>query len=219
MTNGAPAQRAGPAGLARYAAQVWAALVRRDLSDAGDRARPTDWQWKAFLAVGVAMAIGYFLLPSQGVQNVAYQIPGSLAAVAVLAGIVLHKPADRRPWLLLAGGLLLTTAGDWTWVILDLYGQDPFPSVADVFYLGGLALIVGSLLLLVRGRVPGGDRASVLDALIVAVGVGLLSWVFLMEPIVADTTRSLRELGVALTYPVLDVLLLGILDSLFRSPG
>jgi hypothetical protein len=231
MTNGAPTPAAGPAALARCAARVWAALLQshprdarglrdaRDLRDAGDPARATDWQWKVFLAVGVAMAIGYFLLPNQGVQNFAYQIPGSLAAVAVLAGIVLHKPADRRPWLLLAGGLVLTTAGDWTWVVLDLSGQDPFPSVADVFYLGGLALIVASLLLLVRGRVPGGDRATVLDALIVAVGVGLLSWVFLIEPIVADTTRSLGEIGVALAYPVLDVLLLGILASLFLTPG
>jgi diguanylate cyclase (GGDEF)-like protein len=228
MTHGAPARTAGPAALARYAARVWAALLRReprdprvarDLFDEGDRARATDWQWKAFLAVGVAMAIGYLLLPNQGIQNIAYQIPGSLAAVAVLAGILLHKPADRRPWLLLAGGLVLTTAGDWTWVVLDLNGQDPFPSVADVFYLGGLALIVASLLLLVRGRVPGGDRATVLDALIVAVGVGLLSWVFLIEPIVADTTRSLGEIGVALAYPVLDVLLLGILASLFLTPG
>jgi diguanylate cyclase len=182
-------------------------------------ARVSDWQWKAFLAIGVAMAIGYFLLPGQAAQNIAYQIPESLAAVAVLAGIVIHKPADRRPWFLLAGGLILTTTGDWTWVVLDLYGQTLFPSIADIFYLAGMGLIVASMLLLVRGRVPGGDRAGVLDALIVAVGIGMLSWVFLMEPIVQDTTQSLGEIAVALAYPAVDILLIGVLARLFLSPG
>ena len=40
--------------------------------------------------------------------------------------------------VVLAAGLALSSAGDWTWVILDkVYGIEPFPSVADVFYLGG----------------------------------------------------------------------------------
>ena len=34
-----------------------------------------------------------------------------------------------------------------------------------------------------------GDRAGLLDALIVAVGAGLLSWTFLMAPIVADSAQ------------------------------
>ena len=165
------------------------------------------------------MAIGYFLLPGQSAQNIAYQIPESLAIVAVLAGVVLHKPDDRRPWFLLAGGLILTTTGDWTWVVLDLYGQTLFPSIADVFYLAGMGLIVASMLLLVRGRVPGGDRAGVLDALIVAVGLGMLTWVFLIEPIVRDTTQSLGEVAVALAYPAVDILLIGVLARLLLSPG
>ena len=94
-----------------------------------------------------------------------------------------------------------TAARGWSWrpawrsrrrgtgpgCVLDrVYGIEPFPSVADVFYLGGMGLVALAVLWLVRGRVPGGDRAGLLDALIVAVGVGLLSWIFLMAPIVAD---------------------------------
>jgi diguanylate cyclase len=181
------------------------------------RLRAHAWQW--FLAVGIALSLGYFLLPQQ-VQDLVYQIPGMLAVVAIFAGIRLHRPQDPRPWVTLAAGLALTTAGDWTWVMLDrAYGIEPFPSVADVFYLGGMGLVALAVLWLAKGRIPGGDRASLLDALIVAVGVGMLSWVFVMAPIVADASQSFGEIAVALAYPLLDIALLGVLVRLVLQPG
>jgi len=42
-------------------------------------------------------------------------------------------------------------------------------------------LAVG-LLLLARAQVPDGDQASLLDALTITLGVGLLSWIFLIGP-------------------------------------
>jgi diguanylate cyclase (GGDEF)-like protein len=186
----------------------------------GLRASLRDEAWKIFLVLGLAMTAGYFLLPSVLLQDLGYQVPGMLATLAVVAGILIHRPADRRPWVALAAGLALSTAGDWTWVILDrVYGLEPFPSVADVFYLGGMGLVAAAVLLLVRGRVPGGDRSGVLDALIVSVGIGMLSWVFLMAPIVADESQSLVEIGVALAYPMLDILLLGVMVRLLLEPG
>ncbi|HEY8179051.1 MAG TPA: diguanylate cyclase, partial [Candidatus Limnocylindria bacterium] len=176
------------------------------------------WQW--FLGVGMAISLGYFLLPSVAWQDLVYQVPGMLAVVAIVVGIRLHRPHDPRPWFALATGLALTAAGDWTLVLLDrVYGIDPFPSVADVFYLGGMGMVALAVLWLARGRVPGGDRASLLDALIVAVGVGMLSWVFLMAPIVSDETQSFGEIAVALAYPLLDVALLGVLVRLVLQPG
>jgi len=179
-----------------------------------------DDAWKPWLGLGLAMVVGYFLLPTVALQDYLYQVPGMLAVVAVVAGIAIHRPLDARPWWALALGLALSAAGDWTWVILDrVYGLEPFPSVADVFYLAGMGLVAVALLSLLRGRVPGGDRAGLLDALIVAVGFGLLSWIFLMAPIVADPTQSVTEIGVALAYPVLDILLLGVVVRLFLAPG
>ena len=58
-----------------------------------------------------------------------------------------------------------------------------------------------------------------LDALIVAVGFGMVSWIFLMAPIVADPGQSLTEIGVALAYPMLDILLLGVMVRLLLAPG
>jgi diguanylate cyclase (GGDEF)-like protein len=72
---------------------------------------------------------------------------------------------------------------------------------------------------LVRGRIPDGDRAGVLDALIVAVGAGLVSWIFLMAPIVADASATLAETAFALAYPLLDLLILAFLVRIALAPG
>jgi diguanylate cyclase (GGDEF)-like protein len=47
----------------------------------------------------------------------------------------------------------------------------------------------------------------------------MLSWVFLMAPIVADTSQSFVEIAVALAYPMIDVLLLGVMVRLVLAPG
>ena len=166
------------------------------------------------------LVVGYFLLPTTELQDFAYQVPEMVAAVAVLAGVAIHRPHNRWPWLLLAAGLTLTAIGDWTWIVLDrVYGLEPFPSVADLFYLSGMGLTVAAVVWMVRGRIPGGDRAGVLDALIVAVGVGLVSWTFLMAPIAADPNAAIGEIAVALAYPMLDILMLGVLVRVVLSPG
>jgi diguanylate cyclase (GGDEF)-like protein len=135
--------------------------------------------------------------------------------------VAIHRPPDGRPWLTLATGLALNSAGDWIRVILGrVYGLDVFPSIADVLYLPGMCLLALGLLWIVRRRVPGGDSpAGVLDPLIVAVGVGMLTWVFLMAPIVADTTQTFAQIAVALAYPMLDLLLLGVMVRILLAPG
>jgi diguanylate cyclase len=181
------------------------------------RARNDAWKW--FAVAVTLLTVGYFLLPSTEAQDVYYQVPGMLAVVAIIVGIRLHRPSDARPWVTLAVGLAFSTLGDWTFVLLDRLGIEPFPSVADVFYLGGMILVVLSIIWLAQGRLPSGDRASLLDALIVAVGVGMLSWVFFMAPIVADETQSIPSIAVALAYPLLDILILGVLVRLVLVPG
>ena len=184
------------------------------------RWRTRDHAARAALGTGAFLVVAYFLLPSPDLQDFAYQVPGMLAVAAVLAGVVIYRPPKSGPWLLLAAGLLLTTAGDWTWVILARgFGIEPFPSAADAFYLSGIGLTGAAIVWLVRGRIPDGDRAGVLDALIVAVGAGLASWIYLMEPIVADTSASLSETVFALAYPLLDLAILAVVVRIVLAPG
>ena len=174
----------------------------------------------AYLAIGGLFVVAYFAagLTTQ-VQDVIYQLPGMAAPVAVLIGVIRYRPTDVRPWLILAAGLALTTLGDWTWLVLAELGLETVPSPADGLYLGGLVLIGAAVMLLVRGRIPGGDRAGIIDALIVAIGAALLSWTFLMRPLVEDPSASIPEIVTALAYPVVDILLLAVLVRLVLVPG
>ncbi|HEX7171211.1 MAG TPA: EAL domain-containing protein [Candidatus Limnocylindria bacterium] len=175
---------------------------------------------RAAVAIGAILIGVYFLLPSADLQDLAYQAPGMLAVVAVLAGVAIHRPPKPGPWLLLAAGLALTTTGDWTWVLLvRVFGIEPFPSVADAFYLSGIGVTGAAIVWLVRGRIPDGDRAGLLDALIVAVGAGLVSWVFLMAPIVDDMSATPAETAFALAYPLLDLVILAVLVRIALAPG
>jgi diguanylate cyclase (GGDEF)-like protein len=55
--------------------------------------------------------------------------------------------------------------------------------------------------------------------MIIAAGLGLLSWTFLMRPIAADHSLDLTGLLVSLAYPLADVVLLAMLARLLTSPG
>ena len=173
----------------------------------------------AFIVGGLAFLVFYFVALPTDAQDFVYQVPGMVAPIAVIAGVFLYRPADSVSWIVLAAGLLFTVVGDWTWVVLDLMGLELFPSIADAFYLVGIALVAIAVLRLLRGRIPGGDRAGMIDAIIVSVGIGLISWTFLMSPLVADPMASMFDIGVALAYPLLDILLLGVLVRLFLVPG
>ncbi len=174
----------------------------------------------AYLAAGGLFVAAYFAAGfSTETQDLIYQIPGMAAPIAVIIGVLRYRPPDPRPWFVLAAGLALTTIGDWTWLLMAQVGVESFPSVADALYLIGLVLIGLALLALVRGRIPGGDRAGIIDALIVAIGAALLSWTFLMQPLVNDPFASIPEIATALAYPAIDILLLGVLVRVFLVPG
>lgn len=177
--------------------------------------------WLVYLAAGAAWALAYLLVPGHTLASDVLDDAGGFAcAVAILAGVRLHRPARPAPWYLLAAAQLCSGAGDVIWSVYeDVLHDDPFPSVADVLYLAAYPLFTAGLFLLVRGRTRGRDLAGLLDAGIVSAGLGLLSWTFLMRPIAADDTLTLTGELVSLAYPLADVVLLAMLARLLTSPG
>ena len=175
----------------------------------------------AYLAIGGLFVLGYFAagLTTQ-VQDVIYQLPGMAAPIAVLIGVIRYRPTDVRPWLILAAGPGADHHGR-----LDVAGgrassaSSRFPRRPTASTCPGRSLVSVAVMLLVRGRIPGGDRAGIIDALIVAIGAALLSWTFLMRPLVADPFASIAEIVTALAYPVVDIVLLAVLVRLVLVPA
>jgi len=165
------------------------------------------------------MAALYFALPDP--PRFLWTMIGVSGVVAMVVGTVRNRPRHRLPWLLVAAGVSCLIAGDTTYDLLTgpLGMDNPFPSVADGIYLAMYPLIAGGLILMVRARTAETDREALLDALIVTLGLGTLSWVFLAQPYVADSTLSVTEKGFSIAYPLGDLLLLAVLARLLIGAG
>jgi diguanylate cyclase (GGDEF)-like protein len=176
--------------------------------------------WRGYLVVGAVAAAVIVAIPDSWWYTAWYDTIGLSAVVAILVGVRWHRPRTPLTWWLLASGQLLFVVGD---LLFDLHERvweiDAFPSAADGFYLAGYLPLAVGLLLLIRARTPGRDRASLIDATIVATGLGLLSWVFLMKPAATDSSLSLVGRIISVAYPAADVLLLALVARLLVGAG
>ena len=174
----------------------------------------------AYLALGLLLiGVHNFLELGSQPQALTYDIVGGSAVAAALFGAWRNRPDRRLPWLLMALGQASFVAGDLMWNYFEAIGEEPFPSFADVLYLGGYPFIALGLLLLIRRRIGDGDRGGLLDAAILTTGVAVLSWTFLMRPLVADTELDLLSMAISLAYPIGDLILLGVAMGLLTTPG
>jgi signal transduction histidine kinase len=197
---------------------------------AGDRraarqpGRPRAW-W-TYLACGAVVALAYYLVPAIGLvprwaaKIGLYNGLGLSAVAAIVVGVVWHRPERPLTWYLFGTGLLsYVTADIIFYTYQDILHQDVFPSVADVFYLAAYPFLVAGLLLLIRSRSPGADRSSLLDALVVTVGLSVVSWVLLVGPLAHSPHLTLAERVVSMAYPIMDVLLLATVVRLVVDRG
>ena len=177
------------------------------------------WVWRFYLGAGALATGGYYLL-SDGAGAVLYVVIGASAVATIAAGIRWHRPPRRSAWWLIAAAQGLFVAGDALFSINELVlGIEPFPSLADALYLPGYPVLAAGLAMLALSRRGGRDTAGVIDAAIIAIGFGLLSWVLVMVPYFQDPSLGLVELLVSLAYPVGDVLLLALAARLATTPG
>jgi signal transduction histidine kinase len=183
--------------------------------------RTPSWVWVAYVVAGfLAVGLYYALPPNSAGQGFVYDGIGVSAALAIVAGTLLHRPARRLPWYLFAVGLFAFAIGD---MIFNLYAnvwhrEPPIPSAADVFYLSGYPFLAAGLALLIGGLDARRRVAGLIDAAIFAVAFALVQWVFVMDDVVhGEGSTAFR--AVTVLYPAMDVVLVGGLAFFFLSPG
>jgi signal transduction histidine kinase len=176
--------------------------------------------WAVFLALGTAATVAYFLIDSSLGRAVIYDGLNLAAIVAILRAMSTLDPADRKHWGFIAAGAVMSLAGNISWDIFELMlEQEPFPSVADVFYLAQYPLLAAGFLLMVRRRAGRRDRIALVDSLIVAASTGAIAWLFLVVPITEDATLGGVGQIFAGAYPLMDVILLATVMRLLVVPG
>ena len=143
-----------------------------------------------------------------------------LGCLALVGGIVVHRPPRTLPWLLLFGSLLSDLIGNTILLIhIKTLGTVPFPSQSDVFWLLKYPLLAAGLMLLINGLSWRRDRAGILDTLIVSVGLGLGVWLLFLRGLIAYGDMSPLTKAVSVAYPLADLLLLAAVIRFFTSPA
>src|SRR4029453_18999879 len=91
--------------------------------------------------------------------------------------------------------------------------DEPFPSVADLFYLAYYLPLYVALVALIRGRVSRFHASMWLDGVIGAVGAGAVAVAVLLGPALEITEGRPAAVVTSLAYPIADVVLLSVLAA------
>ena len=176
--------------------------------------RNSAWAW--YLAVtGVLAALYLFVPPLKGAGPL-INVLGFSGVVAIVAGIRIHRPKARAAWWLFVVGQFLFFSGD---LYTYTYPNASFPSIGDAFYLAVYPALMAGMIVLVRRRNPRRDPAAFIDAAILTIGIGLISWVFLIAPNIHLSGLSWPAKAVSVAYPLGDVLLLAAAIRLAVDAG
>ncbi|HEY6378307.1 MAG TPA: GGDEF domain-containing protein [Candidatus Dormibacteraeota bacterium] len=146
-------------------------------------------------------------------EMVAAWIGAAACAVAALR----HAGRGRAAWALMAASAFTWGAGEavWSWYELRLGQQVPFPSLADAGFLGAVPLAAAAALLF-----PGVPRrqaarfASLLDGLIIASGLLVLSWATVLRAVYQAGGDSTFAQVLSIAYPAGDVVVATVLLAL-----
>jgi len=129
------------------------------------------------------------------------------ALVCLLRGILLRR--DRAAWLMIGAGAWLWAVGDVYWNFeLSSLDEIPYPSLADVFYLGGYPAFYAGIAMLTRARVDRVEKSLWLDGLMGALAVSAVGAAFLYPAFEGSTRGDVATVAVNLAYPLGDLLLL-----------
>jgi diguanylate cyclase (GGDEF)-like protein/PAS domain S-box-containing protein len=177
------------------------------------------WAW--YLGVGGVLTAAYLFFPPLAGNGPLINFLGLAGVIGIVVGIKIHKPEARAAWWLFVLGQFLFFSGDlYTYSYPKVFGADVgFPSLGDALYLAVYPALMAGMLLLVRRRNPRRDPAALIDAAILTIGVGLLSWVFLIAPNIHLSGLSWMAKSVSIAYPLGDVLLLAAAIRLAVDAG
>ncbi len=175
--------------------------------------------WCAAAAVTTAILgvwFGYELggpTVSRNVSNVSLSVAALAAAAGCIAKSRLVSGRFRWAWLLIGCSMLSWGLGQvvWTWYESILGHAVPFPSLADVGYLGLAPLTAAGLLMLpMTAQSRAGRIRSVLDGLMIACSLLLISWFLVLGPLIDAGADRPIALVISLAYPISDVVVVTI---------
>jgi diguanylate cyclase (GGDEF)-like protein/PAS domain S-box-containing protein len=148
------------------------------------------------------------------------RFPASLIAVivAVAAARRLAPGTPRTAWRYLSIALALYFVADTIGVSSWLQGRDPFPGVADVFYVAFYAALFPAVVYLIRAAAVKVRWVQLaLDAAILVSGFGAFFWFLVIRPAASGTETDVIKNALTQVYLGLDCILLLTLGVLLLA--
>jgi diguanylate cyclase (GGDEF)-like protein len=147
-----------------------------------------------------------------------------LLVMSAGAGLILLRAVRRREerwaWALLGLGVLAWVLGElYFTVVLWSDASPPVPSPADVGYLLLPPLVFGGLVLLARSRIRGLPATLWVDGVTAGLAAGAISAAAVFEPIFRALGGRPISIATNLSYPIADLLLLGLICGLLAMGG
>ena len=151
-------------------------------------------------------------------------LPLDFMAAMVASRVFYQKDLDvgiRRTWLFISLGIFSYFLADIIWAYFENVLQiEPFPSVADIFYLLFLPLIAIGTFVVPGAPLSNRERWKFnLDTAIILVTVFMALWYFVIQPTVVANAGDLVSQVISVAYPIGDMIIIfGILNALLRKP-
>ena len=164
--------------------------------------------------VVVAGTVIAFATITDRVPAVGYDVVGVAVVIALAVGIRVNHPSRPLPWWLLTGGLAMMLIGDAMYFVIEAAAEAPSGlTLADAMYVAAYPVLIAGAYLL--GRRHGSSGAPLVDASVGALGFVLIVW----ETVLEDGLRADPDVVtlVTLLYPVLDIVVVGLLLRLVLS--
>ncbi len=162
--------------------------------------------------------LGWRWLPT-GPEKWLHLVVMGAAAMLCLAR-ALTRREERAAWLLLGLGVLAWTFGElYFTAVLWNDASPPTPSWADAGYLSLPPLTFTGSLLLARGWVRGMPRTIWVDGITAGLAVGSASAAVVLPPVLSSVSGLSITVITNLAYPVLDLIMLGLICGLMAIAG
>jgi diguanylate cyclase (GGDEF)-like protein len=180
-------------------------------------------RWQTYLIFGLLAVVGLFAVDGNGLRTWTPPLAAIIGATATAVGTRRIRPVHARAWYGLSLGILMLGLGDLSSAGLAIQGPSrSTASIADAMYLAGYAALVVSLVSLAWPRGLASNWEPLFDTVIGSLGVGLLAWVFVIQPATVRTAGlDAADTLITIAYPVLGgamgILLVGMLLAPERS--
>lgn len=178
----------------------------------------------AFLAATAVVALHVWA--GVGPSSLDYFLGGPFYdTVIIAAGLACmarawHTSTERWAWVMIGAGVLSWGVGEILWTSYVVDNPDaPYPSPADIGYVGFYPLVFAGLVMLVRARFGEMDRELWMDALIAGLGTAAVGAVVIVDFVAEQATGTTLQKATTLSYPIGDITLIASVVAVITLTG